>query len=338
MKPAALLTLLLCSATARHVGYSELSCEGRCGESYNPNDLCHCNSKCSRYNNCCEDYTLICGEPITDAETRSVSERLYLKDVNKPTASELQINPQRLIDNSQTDGQVDYSPERFYSYVNEEVLFSRPTYAAFISLLNNYQWMTGEDEEFTPEQIMEQDNFLTAIMETPIMEELYSFLHSKKKYKTVEEFKEDLKKMWFGLYSRAYGAQDSSGFEHIFLGEVKKGIVSGFHNWIQFYLAEKRGELNYYSHNFNNPMTGYPDILGMQFDWNGFFKEVGSEFVGSSPEFDFAIYTLCFIAKPDGVCRVRLGGTEVEIQTYTWSKTSYGNGKKYVASAYPRSP
>uniref|UniRef100_A0A4W3HG84 Uridylate-specific endoribonuclease n=1 Tax=Callorhinchus milii TaxID=7868 RepID=A0A4W3HG84_CALMI len=254
MKPAALLTLLLCSATARHVGYSELSCEGRCGESYNPNDLCHCNSKCSRYNNCCEDYTLICGEPITDAETRSVSERLYLKDVNKPTASELQINPQRLIDNSQTDGQVDYSPERFYSYVNEEVLFSRPTYAAFISLLNNYQWMTGEDEEFTPEQIMEQDNFLTAIMETPIMEELYSFLHSKKKYKTVEEFKEDLKKMWFGLYSRAYGAQDSSGFEHIFLGEVKKGIVSGFHNWIQFYLAEKRGELNYYSHNFNNPV------------------------------------------------------------------------------------
>lgn len=38
-------------------------------------------------------------------------------------------------------------------------------------------------------------------------------------------------------------------------GEVKGGKVSGFHNWIQFYLLEKRGELNYYSHSFNGPVS-----------------------------------------------------------------------------------
>lgn len=37
-------------------------------------------------------------------------------------------------------------------------------------------------------------------------------------------------------------------------GEIKGGKVSGFHNWIQFYLLEKRGALNYYSHSFNGPV------------------------------------------------------------------------------------
>lgn len=42
----------------------------------------------------------------------------------------------------------------------------------------------------------------------------------------------------------------------------------------------------------------YPDVLGMQFEWDGYFKEVGSAFIGSSPEFDLAIYSLCYITRP----------------------------------------
>lgn len=38
-------------------------------------------------------------------------------------------------------------------------------------------------------------------------------------------------------------------------GEIKGGKVSGFHNWIQFYLLEKRGKMNYYSHSFNGPVS-----------------------------------------------------------------------------------
>lgn len=38
------------------------------------------------------------------------------------------------------------------------------------------------------------------------------------------------------------------------VGEIKGGKVSGFHNWIQFYLLEKKGQLNYYSHSFNGPV------------------------------------------------------------------------------------
>ena len=39
---------------------------------------------------------------------------------------------------------------------------------------------------------------------------------------------------------------DSSGFEHVFVGETRnRAEVIGFHNWIQFYLQEKRGLVDY---------------------------------------------------------------------------------------------
>ena len=104
--------------------------------------------------------------------------------------------------------------------------------------------------------------------------------------------------------------------------------MSGFHNWIRFYLLEKKGQLNYYSHSFNGPVSirpqyvdlscdmfstpfifslsfftcsqwaTYPDVMGMQFMWEGYYKQVGSSVIGCSPEFDFALYSLCYITRP----------------------------------------
>ena len=45
--------------------------------------------------------------------------------------------------------------------------------------------------------------------------------------------------LWFVHYSRARGLPDTSGFEHIFMGETKNGEISGMHNWLRFYLLEK---------------------------------------------------------------------------------------------------
>jgi len=337
-----------CSDYASLCKGASTSCKGRCGEKYNSQNKCHCNSKCGQHNNCCNDYTDLCGgdsggggggSVITDSEIQAISEVLYALDSNKASASEVIIDPQALVHDSQTSSQKDLSPRPLFRYLNEESLFSKPTYAAFLAVLDNYRRMTGQTEDFTPQQLAEQEAFVRETMSnTELGRELFAFLYTKGRYSSEEEFIQDLKMMWFGLYSRYNGKMDSSGFEHIFAGEVKGGKVSGFHNWIQFYLLEKNGLLNYYSHSFDGPWTSYPDVLGMQFKWDGYYKQVGSAIIGCSPEFDFALYSLCYITRPGKQCRLRLGGKELMIQTYTWDKTTYGDGKKFIASAFPSTP
>ncbi len=36
------------------------SCQGRCGDDYNPSDSCQCNDRCSQFGNCCSDYMALC--------------------------------------------------------------------------------------------------------------------------------------------------------------------------------------------------------------------------------------------------------------------------------------
>uniref|UniRef100_A0A8D0BEU4 Uridylate-specific endoribonuclease n=1 Tax=Salvator merianae TaxID=96440 RepID=A0A8D0BEU4_SALMN len=348
-----LLAEVVCSLASESLYSPADSCKGRCNEKYNPRDVCHCNKKCEKYQNCCEDYRIHCGktntegkekdtapderfstrdDAITNEELQEASERLYQSDSNRADESDIVLNKQHFT--SKTKASEDQSPEPLFSYVNEEKLFSKPTYASFIKLLDNYHKKIGTGEEFTPEQLKEQDAFLAVIMKTDLMKELYKFLHSKNRYDSESEFVADLKKMWFGLYSRGKDDGDSSGFEHVFIGEIKNGKVSGFHNWIHFYLLEKQGTINYFSYNYDGPWTSYPDVLGLQFKWDGFYKEVGSAFIGSSPEFEFGLYSLCFIVRPGKMCHLKIGDQNLNIQTYTWDKSTYGSGKKYIATAY----
>lgn len=69
---------------------------------------------------------------------------------------------------------------RLFKYVKEASLFSNPTYAALIALLDNYQSKTGQSENFSSEQIKEQENFINeCIQNTELGKKLYDFLHSK---------------------------------------------------------------------------------------------------------------------------------------------------------------
>lgn len=54
-------------------------------------------------------------------------------------------------------------------------------------------------------------------------------------------------------------------------------------------------------------------------------------FVGTSPEFEIALYTVCFYARPGARCPVKLNGKNVNIQTHYMNRL----GNRYVASAFP---
>jgi poly(U)-specific endoribonuclease len=114
------------------------------------------------------------------------------------------------------------------------------------------------------------------------------------------EFKKLLHKIWFDMYRRGGRGGDSSGFEHVFVGEIKNGKVSGFHNWVYFYMEELKGNVDYRGYikpkSHNSARTNGDDqVLTLQFKWNGVLKNVGTSFIGVSPEFEIALYTMCFL-------------------------------------------
>lgn len=46
-------------------------------------------------------------------------------------------------------------------------------------------------------------------------------------------------------YSRESGRKGSTGFEHVFLAEIRNKTVLGLHNWVYFGEQESMGNLDY---------------------------------------------------------------------------------------------
>ncbi|XP_078678145.1 uridylate-specific endoribonuclease D-like [Branchiostoma floridae x Branchiostoma belcheri] len=279
-------------------------------------------------------------------------------------SSQYTLNRQGQIAQSAVSQHQDLASANLFSYMDEAGLFTRQTYAAYLALVDNYVPSTGTNEVVTSAENAEIDAFMAAIQGTDVITKLHQFLAYKGLASSnLATFMADLREMWFGLYSRSSGAaMDSSGFEHVFLGEFKNGKVSGFHNWLTTYLLEKDGELNYYGYiwdkqpgilavqvrwgslykdprlllSYAEPgLSSSPGILAVQVRWGSLYKDLGSMFYGASPEFDLAMYTMCYVTSPDSLCRFNMAGAFVAIQTWSWNNSSYGGGKKYLASAYP---
>ena len=68
-------------------------------------------------------------------------------------------------------------------------------------------------------------------------------------------------------------------------------------------------------------------VMTFRFRWDNYLRERTTMLIGTSPELEFALYTLCFKARPGENCPVSLGGRDFTINT----KTSPGG---YLRSAY----
>lgn len=147
----------------------------------------------------------------------------------------------------------------------DKKLFSLSTVEKMMLLYNNYEQDTAINEYVSPNEKKEEDEFLDAVLATPVMRfvsctddiclsdhlpaysrHAMNFLSAKGILTPDPQTHRDLlKTIWFNLYSRGMGKIGSSGFEHVFLSEVKNGTVMGLHNWIYMSEAERTGDLNY---------------------------------------------------------------------------------------------
>lgn len=115
-----------------------------------------------------------------------------------------------------------------------------------LKLYNNYIIESSLSEDYTSQEKNEEDDLLDIIISTPVMEYTRNFLMQKGKIgRDLRDFKDILREIWFNMYSRGGGRVGSSGFEHVFLTEIKKGKISGLHNWLYFNQEEANQQANY---------------------------------------------------------------------------------------------
>lgn len=146
--------------------------------------------------------------------------------------------------------------------LNESVLDATPTLSTLRLLHNNYELDTTINEYVSAMERKEENDFLNAVLATPVMRTAMKFLQDKGDFTVfstrLSAFNlllsfldvgivtadpkthfDLLKTLWFTLYPRAHGKVGSSAFEHVFLGEIKNHTsVSGLHNWVYYYSKE----------------------------------------------------------------------------------------------------
>ncbi|XP_059176687.1 poly(U)-specific endoribonuclease-A-like [Physella acuta] len=272
-----------------------------------------------------------------DSELSTIISKLWEMDDNKCfPGKDYEIDLQGFV-NSTREVKEDRARNNLFAWVDEEKVFSRRTYKAFRALLDNYEMELGKAEVVTMEERRENYEFLTAIMETKVMKETHKYLVSKRAApENVEKFKEMLHDIWFKMFRRqATRGEDSCSFEHVFVGEGRGTEMIGLHNWIQFYLQEKAGNINY--HGYFRRETVRDDeiirLLAVQFTWKGIkAKPMCSVFIGSSPEFEVAAYTVCLLLDRDGKTDVKLGEYEVELTVHSFGRQRK-LGTAYIAAA-----
>ena len=144
--------------------------------------------------------------------------------------------------------------------------------------------------------------------------------------------RELLQRLWFDLYSRKQknSLVSSSSFEHVFLSEFRKKTVLGLHNWIYMYEAEKRGDFNYHGYMKIMNLSDKGVVLSMRSKVKGSMKPINSVFIGTTPELELALYTICFELRANKSCKMSYGGETFNIRSIPLNY----KGKKFIGTAY----
>jgi poly(U)-specific endoribonuclease len=271
----------------------------------------------------------------TSAELNSIArayEKLWQLDNRLVPDQDYEINPQRYTFSSKT---TDEASQPLFSYVDESV-FERPTFKTFLTLMDHSDAQAGVTETVSKTEQQENAAFLEASLKEPVMKYVYNYLKKKNKVSSESDFKSKLNKLWFNLFRRS-GKNDSSGFEHVFVGEMKQDKISGMHNWIQVYQEEQNDRFDYKG--YIRPRGGGnadtdEHLLTIRFDWNDVMKPVSSSLIGTTPEFELALFSLCYFASSNPKTTVQFGDEKAKVVCY---KNGHGSSE-HLGSAWVEDP
>ncbi|KAE9419064.1 hypothetical protein Angca_005113 [Angiostrongylus cantonensis] len=264
---------------------------------------------------------------IRNDELISMSRKLREADENKARLGEVSVNFQG---HTNTRDLQDNAAKNLFDRVDASLL-RKSSYTQFIALTDNFNRETGVAEPRVSEK-REISNFLNNVLQSKPWKMLYDFLKQKGHpfANTPNIFRYWVEQLWFMHYSRARGRPDTSGFEHVFMGEEKNNEISGLHNWIRFYILENNATENF---DYKGFIIRRGNVMAsVKFTWKGDLKRSGSLLIGTSPEFDMALYTLCFLSRRGRQqCQVEIDGCPLYITSYELRQ----NNKVFIGSIFP---
>ncbi|KAK2716853.1 uridylate-specific endoribonuclease-like [Artemia franciscana] len=324
------------------------SCKNRCGNRFEARSSCQCNSRCHLTRDCCPDFNRVCSSIagtrptqrpvftttkrttsiITDDELLTLSNTLLQLDERNPFATPL-ISLQG---KTRSGSQEDLARQPLFGPQTASEAVVSGTSRLIKDLYDNYSPEVNNNEQVTQQHLNEEEAFFQVVLATEPMKRVVTLLQSRGLLPTNNRNLESiLRTLWFERFSRSRGSLGSSGFEHIFLGEVKNAEPSGFHSWLYFKHQEEAGSLDYLGFIRSAKLSGKASLLELPLKWKGMYKPVNSMFVGTSPELEMALYTLCFYARPEAKCPMNGNSVKFFIQTYPFKS----RGKVYLGTAYP---
>ncbi|CAJ0585656.1 unnamed protein product, partial [Mesorhabditis spiculigera] len=267
---------------------------------------------------------------ISNDELLKLADKLRAVDDNKASRGQIVVNFQG---HTTTRDTTDNANAKFFSKVDSSLL-RKPTYEQFLLLNNNFERQTGvkEPKVSASEEKSETTKFIDLIFQTRPWKTLYEYMNKNK-----HPFASDpatwrfwIAQLWFVHYSRARGLPDTSGFEHVFMGEAKNGEVSGMHNWLRMYYLERNVTEQF---DYKGFLVKRGNLMGaLKFSWQSEMKRSGSLLIGTSPEFDMALYTMCFLSRRGRkTCDVEIDGCDLQITSYDLTQ----QGKVFVGSVFP---
>ncbi|KRZ71893.1 Poly(U)-specific endoribonuclease -like protein, partial [Trichinella papuae] len=259
---------------------------------------------------------------VTDEELIELSVELGKIDDSFAKLSGVTLNLQKRYSQDSTS-----SLHQLFGQVPADVKL-RPSVAAFVELFEHFIPETGKKEIISEGKSKTINNFIDAVVESNVMKMLMQFLRNKNVSEASSEndFKKYLQTIWFQMYSRKNNVLDSCAFEHTFLGEIYKKKVMGMHNWIRMAYLEKTGKAQY--NGYYSMITD--KYLSISFTWKKATKHKSGFLLGTSPEYEMALYTMCYIFRNEQDCFVKFRSCTGNIFTYSLQRRN----ESYLSTAY----